>query len=464
MGSVDNRLLQSLYPPQAPTRIFSLLMEAPDPTGADFSRRLRAFAVARTIVFTAVAFLAVAVLGRSTTEGWGGYSTRAILLILVFAYASSLLQWWVSRSQFKMHVVAPILLVLDQALFGGVALLTGGISSGATSLFGVTCLVGALLLGIPGALTAAVAGGISFSLIVLATQGEAGYRPPDQMAIPYALSSDQAAYYYVFNLLMLVLIGLLASYLAERLQRAGGELKVAHQRVERAERLAALGRLAAGLAHEIRNPLGAISGSVQMLRESSLQPEDRELCDIVLRESERLNDLVSDMLDLSRPREPQRASMDLGRLVQDVVELAKLSGRGGNDVRVYFSGTKNVFIWADADQIRQLVWNLVRNAVQASTAGAEVRVRLESSEQVVLHVEDDGIGLDAEAKHRLFDAFYTTRSQGTGLGLAVVKRIADEHAIHIHVHSKEGKGAQFVLDFGESAKAEIRTSSSLQGN
>jgi signal transduction histidine kinase len=103
---------------------------------------------------------------------------------------------------------------------------------------------------------------------------------------------------------------------------------------------------------------------------------------------------------------------------------------------------------ADEGQMRQLTWNLIRNAVQASTSGGEVRVRVSAGQNVQLVVEDDGVGIDAAAKKMMFDEFFTTRTHGTGLGLAVVKRIADEHGIVLKVESEENEGAQFSADFG----------------
>jgi len=245
-------------------------------------------------------------------------------------------------------------------------------------------------------------------------------------------------------------VALLAGTLAERLRWTGGELVAANVRANQAERMAALGRLAAGLAHEIRNPLGSIAGSVALLRAASgLSDEDRQLFDIIQRETRRLDDLVTDMLDLSRPRRPELAPVDVARLACDVVDLARASGRSVSDVTVRYEGLESVNVQADGAQLKQLLWNLVRNGVQASSAGdvVDVMVRL-GPKGVELAVVDRGVGIDAEARKRLFDAFFTTRSHGTGVGLALVKRIADEHGFAIEVSSDAGKGATFRVFLG----------------
>ncbi|MEO7331269.1 MAG: ATP-binding protein, partial [Minicystis sp.] len=245
------------------------------------------------------------------------------------------------------------------------------------------------------------------------------------------------------NLLALGVVAALAGYLAERLRTTGGHLEAATARAEQAERLAALGRLAAGLAHEIRNPLGAIAGSIELLRTGgTLSLEDQKLCAIVEQETSRLNDLVGDMLDLTRPRAPAKAPVDLAAIACDVVVLAARSGRG-SDVSVTYQGPASTLILADAAQMRQVVWNLVRNAIQASTAGDEIKVVIagESSPSAyLLEVRDHGPGIPPDARERLFDAFFTTRSQGMGIGLAVVKRILDDHGFAVGVESPGGEG------------------------
>jgi signal transduction histidine kinase len=155
------------------------------------------------------------------------------------------------------------------------------------------------------------------------------------------------------------------------------------------------------------------------------------------------------MLHLARPRRPELSQVDVGRTVREVVALASNTGRGG-DVVVRYEGpgeSESAVYQADASQLRQVVWNLVRNAVQVSGPGAPVTVRVtrEGDGRAVIAVHDDGPGIGPEARARLFDAFFTTRSSGVGIGLAVVKRIVDDHGWAIDVESHEGRGATFSV-------------------
>ncbi len=413
-----------------------------------YARRLRNFAVARALVFCGAGGLVLWGLAHNGRGGLFGYSSKFVYSIVLIALVSASFQWWVSRGRNQIQNVVMGLLLVDQVLFASLVYLTGGVSSGATSLLGVGCVVGAALLGTAGAIASVVSGVILFSLILLIVEGAPDLLPPDQPASLYALGPSQAVFYYVFSILMLLLVGLLSGYLAERLARAGGEVVAARERAQRAEHMAVLGRLAAGLAHEIRSPLSAISGAVQMLRAGAEREEDEQLCDIVVRESARLDDLVSDMLQLSKTGERRLETVDLSQIARDVVHLAQRSGRSESDVTVDLNAEPGAWVRVDGSRIKQLTWNLVRNAVQASAAGGAVRVKVEREPTVRLSVEDDGVGIPPELRDRVFDDFFTTRTHGTGLGLAVVKRIADEHEISLEVVSERNKGALFSVDFG----------------
>ncbi len=226
------------------------------------------------------------------------------------------------------------------------------------------------------------------------------------------------------------------------------EIVALRESAARGERLAVLGRLSAGLAHEIRNPLGSISGSVQLVRESKLLDlEERNLLGIVLREVERLDDLVSTMLLVGRPREPLRKACDLRLIAEDVVEITRRgpAADGGIAIEVALPDTP-VIAWGDADQIRQVLWNLLKNALQASPRGTIVRVaaRMRAG-AAVLEVSDQGRGIDPSQRSKIYDMFYSERTHGAGIGLALVRQIVDAHAGTIEIVSEQSRGATFVV-------------------
>ena len=380
------------------------------------------------------------------------YSNRVLFVALAATYVWAALYFAALRRRKYMAELAYAELVVDQATWTALIYVTGGATSGATALYGLTCLAGAISIGPRGPIVAALASILFYLLLCGAFVSGVIAAPPDQPQSSYVIQLGEIIYPIFINLLVLMVVTVLAEYLAERLRLAGGRLAEATQRAEDAERLAALGRIAAGLAHEIRNPLGSILGSVQLLRTAEgLGDEARHLCAIVERETGRLNDLVDDMLQLARPRRPVRAEVDVARTAREVVALASQSGRG-SDVHVRYEGPSendSLVLQADPGQLRQVMWNLVRNAVQASSPGARVTVRVQAAQEktrashATLEVHDDGAGIGDDALDRLFDAFFTTRSSGMGIGLAVVKRIVDEHGWSIEVESKEGRGATF---------------------
>ena len=379
------------------------------------------------------------------------------------AFALAAIYATLLRRKRHLRRLAEAQVVLDQLTWTAIVYVTGGATSGATSFYGLTCLVGAVLIGLRGAAIAAIAGIGAFATLC-ASFGFGWIAPPaDQRGGNYILEWDGIVYPLGVNALGIVVVALLAGYLAERLRRTGGALQEANERAASAERLAMLGRIAAGLAHEIRNPLGSIRGSIELLREApGLTEEDRRLCDIIQREAGRLNHLVTDMMDLARPRQPEPEAVDVAALARDVVELASRSERSGaGDVEVTYEGPLGSPVWATCDpsQMKQVLWNLVRNGVQASGAGSTVRVSVrEEDSRVFMAVSDRGPGIAPSSKEKIFDAFFTTRSQGAGIGLAVVRRIIDDHArvgATIDVRNASENGASGDVDGGSGATFEV---------
>lgn len=378
----------------------------------------------------------ILLLGATATLYLGGelarypVSLRVVFLTIVAGFAQAVGYGAVLRTGRRLVALAWAQIVLDQMTWTAIVYVSGGAASGATSFYALTCLVGAVLVGPRGASFAAALG-IGIYAALCASFHFGWILPPsDQTSSSYAISAHDLVYPLLLNTLGVSVVALLAGYLADRLRLTGGALQAATVRAQEAERLAVLGRIAAGLAHEIRNPLGSITGSIEMLRESpALSDEDRRLCDIVHREARRLNDLVGDMVDLSRPRPPRAEATDVAGLAREVVSLANNASRG-SDVAVKYEGpTGHALARCDGGQIRQVLWNLVRNALQASPAGSTVTVRVERHDvEVALSVDDEGPGVPDDVGSRIFQDFFTTRTHGAGIGLAVVRRILEDHS------------------------------------
>jgi two-component system sensor histidine kinase HydH len=217
--------------------------------------------------------------------------------------------------------------------------------------------------------------------------------------------------------------------------------------VRRSERLAALGRLVAGMAHEIRNPLNSIRGFTQLLSgRFALGSQESRAVEIVIREVDRLNRVITELLDFSRPREMILAPLDLDQVAQGMVALVEREAAGGGVKLVVDAERSGVRVEGDADALKQMLLNLLLNALQAMPEGGVLTLSTRREEgDVVLSVADTGPGVPPDDAERIFEPFFTTRSRGTGLGLAIVHRIVKDHGGEIRVKSNPGRGSVFEV-------------------
>lgn len=514
--------------------------------------------------------------------GYAAFTPRLLLALIVATYAASVaFALWLPRAG-RVERVAALQIGWDLLLASGVVYAVGGVSSGFAFLYGVIILAAALVVG-PRA--TGVAGAVAIGLYATLGLG-VGLGlipgPPDQPQASVRVSDAELGFALLRNVVGLLLVTLLASNLAGRLRRAGGQLReaeasarkltrlhedivrslhsglvttdadgaivslnpaalellhakdaeligrslidmfpalvtdssspsggtgdrgegvahrpdgttfpVGHSRTplveadgavigtvvafqdlteinelrraaEHTERLAAMGRLAAALAHEIRNPLSSISGSVQLVREApELNEEDRQLLGIVASEVDRLDDLVTTMLEVGRPKPPQRATVDVAGLVDEVVRVAARGPAVSQGVTIEAQAApEGAQAWADSGQLRQVVWNLLKNAIQATPRGGRVRVsvRAEPDHHTVIEVGDEGHGVDPGDRPRMFDMFYSARAHGIGLGLALVKQIVDAHGGSIDVSNDARGGAVFRVTLPGRQSAEAKAS------
>ena len=241
------------------------------------------------------------------------------------------------------------------------------------------------------------------------------------------------------------------------------KFKEMEEQMKRFDKMAAIGSLAAGMAHEIRNPLASLSGSIQMLKsELSLDEHQEHLMEITLRESERLNALITDFLLFAQPPQIHPFPVEISTLLDETIELFTHSPSFHEGIRLSRPCPgETILAMVDRDQIKQVFWNLLINASQAISDGGEIHIQLEkgnetlwrmtlpflfyrrSKEWVRIAISDSGNGIASEEKEKIFEPFYTTKESGTGLGLSIVHKIIENHQGAIKVESEVGRGSTF---------------------
>jgi len=232
----------------------------------------------------------------------------------------------------------------------------------------------------------------------------------------------------------------------QKLREQADQIIEIEEQLRRADRLSALGELSAGMAHEIRNPLGSIKGTAEILRDG-VAPDDpkQEFAEILIREVDRLNRVLEDFLRFARPEPVEHGSFVLQEVVGDVLGLTQQQAARNNVVVTVDLGD-DIEIPGRGEQIKQALLNLVLNALQAMPNGGSLKVSLRTSpNEVYILVSDSGPGIALEDRERIFNPFVTTRDSGTGLGLAITQRIIQGHGGRIILESRPGQGASFTV-------------------
>jgi two-component system sensor histidine kinase PilS (NtrC family) len=242
------------------------------------------------------------------------------------------------------------------------------------------------------------------------------------------------------------------------------KFKEMEEEMKRVDKMAAVGVLAAGMAHEIRNPLASLSGSIQLLKsELSLDDHQQHLMEISLRESERLNALITDFLLFAQPPQSRKILYPIRRILEETIDLFTHSPSFHDGIHIRRpSSREEIHASFDPDQMKQVFWNLFINASQSMPNGGEIRVQLGKGngwggtglplspqlggkEWAKISIIDSGIGMAQEEKEKIFEPFFTTKENGTGLGLSIVHKIIENHNGLIRVESELGRGSSFII-------------------
>jgi len=341
---------------------------------------------------------------------------------------------------------AYIQLVFDLFLITAFVYISGGVTSSMYFLYVFAIIAASLVISKRAAYLAAGLAAILFGLLVDGMYfGIIPYFSPEH-DVRLGLGS------ILFTMLMawsvFFIIAFLINYLSESLRKTREQLRRAQKELVIKERLAEAGRVSASLAHEIRNPLAAISGSVQVLRkELPLGEEHRTLMDIVVRESNRVSQSIDQFLDFAVPVKQVFTEVNVPDLLDETLTMLRSSGELNGHVHLAgnYAGPGPKFV-ASANQLKQVFWNLAKNAVKAMPEGGTLTIDLLGDKGgLKIRFADTGVGMTEEDKTHLFEPFYSGFENGRGLGMANVRRIVDDYEGTIAVRSELDKGTEVLI-------------------
>lgn len=245
-------------------------------------------------------------------------------------------------------------------------------------------------------------------------------------------------------------VAFLSGYLADQERKSKAELVAMEAHLDRVQSLAQVGEMAAGLAHEIKNPLASLSGAIQILKGELEQDADNmRLMHIVLRETDRLSSLVNNFLTFARPSAGQAKTVNLNAALADIVTLFEKDGSIDQRIKVTLTASDEAYIEIDPLQLRQVVWNLLLNGAESidGEGALNISVKTVKNKWVTVEIADSGCGMDDKTLKDIFNPFFTTKPDGTGLGLSIVYRILETYGYRLDVQSTPGKGTVFTLYF-----------------
>jgi two-component system sensor histidine kinase PilS (NtrC family) len=378
------------------------------------------------------------------------YGLIAAIFVLSFLYTIGLYRLK------SLNLIAYVQIVIDTFVVTVILFVTGNYSSIFSFLYLVVIIYSSILIPIRGTLAIAAICSIQFGIMVdLEYYGVILPFGTKDLLLASAYTWNQVLYKILITMTACFAVAFLSSFLSEQVRSTRNELRIMEDHVKRVEKMAAIGEMAAGLAHEIKNPLASLTGSIQLLREDIRFDSDHDrLMQIVLREADRLSSLVTNFLLYARPPAGKVEAMELEKLVIDTAELFEKDAN--NDGRITTTRDIQSDIWISMDPVhlRQILWNLLINAAEAIKDEGKIHIEMHATKnkQAFISITDNGCGMSQEDIKHIFDPFFTTKASGTGLGLSIVHRILEAYDALLDVKSEINKGTTFRLQFKQIDK------------
>jgi two-component system sensor histidine kinase PilS (NtrC family) len=344
---------------------------------------------------------------------------------------------------------ALIQILVDTAIVSLVIFVTGSFLSVFSFLYLVVLIYSSMLLSRRTILVIAAVCSIQYGIMVdLEYYGILTPFGMTASALAATFAWNEVLFKVLITMIACFAVAFLSSLLSEQTRKTKKELQAMEDHVKRVEKMAAIGEMAAGLAHEIKNPLASLSGSIQLLKEDiRYDPDHDRLMQIILREADRLSLLVSNFLLYARPPAGKVEPVELDKVLIETTELFEKDG--STDGRISTTSNIESGIWIEMDPVhlRQILWNLLLNAAEAIDGAGKISIEMygERNKDAWVKIIDDGCGMSRETLKSIFDPFFTTKTSGTGLGLSIVHRILQAYDSRLDVDSEPSKGTSVTL-------------------
>ena len=372
------------------------------------------------------------------------YGLIAGIFLLSFIYALSL--------QRVRHIVgfAYLQVGIDTLIVSMIIFVTGGFISIFSFLYLVVIIYSSILLFRQGSMVMASLCSVVYGAMI--GMEYYGLLSPYVMegggtAIGY--SGSHVLYKILITTIACFAVAFLSSILAEQTRKTNKELQAIKEHVKRVEKMAYMGEMAAGLAHEIKNPLASLAGSIQLLKEDAYHnPDHEKLMQIVLRETDRLSSLVGNFLMFARPPAGRSETIRLDTALAEIAELFEKDATCSGRIQITKNLKSDIWIAMDPTHLHQILWNLLLNASEAISGEGNIVLTMQPARNRMIQIEvaDDGCGIPDEIRDTIFDPFFTTKPKGTGLGLSIVHRILEFYNSRMDVDSQPEQGTRIAIN------------------
>jgi two-component system, NtrC family, sensor histidine kinase HydH len=384
------------------------------------------------------------------------YYLSAIILVLSVGYGI-----WLKQGR-QLQVLSYIQILVDTFVVTVIIYVTGSFDSMFTFLYLLIIIYCAMLVLQKGSLIIAGVSALQYGLLIFMEYHRIIPSFLGTNPVPLNIDPSHILYRIIIIMAACFAVAFLSGQLAMQLKRARQDLKITQAHFRRVEKMEAVDEMISGIAHEIKNPLASLAGSIQLLQEEAMpgSHEDR-LMKIILRETERLKCIVNEIRLFAKPSRANAKPVMIHEAVTDVVSLFLNTEEFKDRVQIFTHVDESLCVVIDPVHLQQILWNLIKNAAQSIYGKGKIIITLTSprSNRIYLTVQDNGQGIDRQKARHIFDPFFTTKPEGTGLGLSIIHRLIDTYDGMIDFDSIPGKGSLFTIVFPNAAPGQTATKS-----